>query len=410
MVTEMRRDLEDIKALLFLRAPFLGLLLRKMRLLVDDRIETVAATSSGEVIVNPFFWSGLNGADAKTFLLLHEALHLAFGHPWQVAGKDRDLWNLATDMVVNEMLFRHGYDKAIGNPVTAAGVREYLCHTGRPEVDIEYLRRASAAEVYRLLEETAAAKVAAAPEGMPRDILDREPDREGQVVQDGGLNEGDDPQVHWRTAVAEALVTARQAGLMPGDLARAVESTLRPRVGWRRLLRGSLQTGIGRTVVNTWQRSSRRYEILPGVKRLGLRTVWTLVDCSGSITNEILAQFLAEIWSLARVHNCSLKVIPWDTQAYPAVTVHTAAQARHRLAPALRGGGGTVLAPALSQLSHKMTEQDMVVILSDGHIADLGEAATLRLYRRLAARAARMLFITTDRDPGLPRTRLIFMK
>ncbi|MDI6709748.1 MAG: VWA-like domain-containing protein [Thermoanaerobacterales bacterium] len=409
LAKSMRQDLEDIKALLFLRAPFLGLLLRKMRLLVHDRIETVGATSSGEVIVNPFFWSGLDGVEAKTFILLHEALHLAFGHPWQVSGKDRELWNLSTDMVVNEMLFVHGYDKAAGQPVTAAGVRQYLRTAGR-DIGLEDLRRASAAEVYRLLEETSAAKPLRAPEGMPRDLLDRGPEPGGQVVQDGGLNEGDDPETHWLTAVAEALVTARQAGLMPGDLARAVKTALRPQIDWRRQLRGSLQEGVGRTVVTTWQRPSRRYESFPGVKRLGLRTIWTLVDCSGSIDDHSLGRFLTEVWSLSRVQNCTLRVIPWDAQAYPVVTVNTATQVRRRLAPEMRGGGGTVLAPALAQLARHMAPQDMVVILSDGHIADLGDAATLRLYRRLAARAARMVFVTTDRDPALPRTRLILMK
>lgn len=409
LAKNIRRDLDDIKALLFLRAPFLGLLLRKMRLVLHDRIGTVGATASGEVIVNPFFWSGLDGVEAKTFILLHEALHLAFGHPWQVADKNRELWNLATDMVVNEMLFAHGYDKATGQPVTAAGVRQYLRAAGR-EAGLEDLRRASAVEVYRLLEEASTARPLKAPEGMPRDLLDREPEPGGEVIQDGGLNEGGDPQAHWLTAVAEALVTARQAGLMPGDLARAVEAALRPQIDWRRQLRGSLQEGVGRNVVTTWQHPSRRYESFPGVKRLGLRTVWTLVDCSGSIDDRLLGRFLAEVWGLARVHNYVLKVIPWDAQAYPVIAVNTAAQVPRRLAPRMRGGGGTVLAPALVQLARHMAPQDMVVILSDGHVADLGDAATLRLYRRLAARAARMVFVTTDRDPTLPRTRLILMK
>jgi hypothetical protein len=45
-------------------------------------------------------------------------------------------------MVVNEMLFRHGYHEAAGNPVTAPVVREMLWARNVP-ISVEELRRAS---------------------------------------------------------------------------------------------------------------------------------------------------------------------------------------------------------------------------------------------------------------------------
>jgi predicted metal-dependent peptidase len=93
----IRVELEDLKALLFLRTPYLALLLSKMRISVSEGVRTVLATPSGETIVNPEFWGKLRNRETKTFVLVHEALHLAFRHPWTAQGRDRALFNVAAD-------------------------------------------------------------------------------------------------------------------------------------------------------------------------------------------------------------------------------------------------------------------------------------------------------------------------
>ncbi|MEW5762691.1 MAG: VWA-like domain-containing protein [Bacillota bacterium] len=401
----VREDLAGIRALTLLRAPFLGLLLGRMRILLNGKIDTICATTAGEVIVNPFFWEGLPDIEARTFVLLHEALHLGFRHPWLARGRNRALYNLAADMVVNEMLFRHGYTAAPPPAVTAEVVHGLLRAQG-VRVELEEVRRASVEEIYRLLTSAAARAARAPEEGKTGDLRELERDREGEVVQEGGCGAGERPERYWEAAVSRALVAAREAGLLPADLARQAEVSLRPRVDWRRALRACLQEGVGRSVVGTWQRPSRRYPVLPGVKRLGVRSVWALVDCSGSIGEELLGRFLSEIHALARHHGCLLHVLPWDARAYPPVRALSPAQVR-AAARGLRGGGGTVLRPALEALLGKMRPADIVVVFSDGHIADLQDAATLALYRRVAARAAQTLFVTAGRAPRLPRTPVI---
>ncbi|MFZ5898651.1 MAG: DUF2201 family putative metallopeptidase [Bacillota bacterium] len=406
VLSDMRQDLENIKALLFLRAPFLGILLHKMRIVLNGEVPTIGATTAGEVLINPFYWSRIEETEAKAFLLLHEALHLGFRHPWQLDGKDADIWNLAVDTVVNEMLFRHGYDKAPRKPITARTVHGILKERG-VEVSIDELRKASAEEIYKLLVD--AQDNPGACQNMlqeQKDLLVRRPDTGGDVVQDGTMGD-QDPGEYWRTALAEAMITAQQAGLLPADIKRRVDASLGSVVNWRRQLRGSLQEGTCRTVVTTWHRSSRRYPSLPGVKRLGVQTIWILLDCSGSITDDVLSQFVGEVYALAKAFNCHLKVIPWDAQVYPVVEMRTPSQARLKIPKGLRGGGGTVLKPVLLEASRKARLQDIIVILSDGYIYDDKDPVMLDIYRRLARRAARMVFVTTGRLPDLPRTRVI---
>lgn len=405
---EMRDDIQNIKALLFLHAPFLAILLSRMRILVNEDVRSLMVTPDGDAIFNPGFWRSLPDTESKTFVLLHEALHLGFRHPWLVKGRDRKIYNLATDMVINEMLFRHGYNRVPGNPVTAPMIQMLLRESG-VIVSADELRRASSEEVYRLLSTPRARdSVERNVEDNPDDLSESPPDPEGgEEVQSGAVGETDDPEQRWRGVVNDALITAHQAGMLPADIKRRVEMSLKPEVNWRRTLRGCIQEGAGRMVVSTWLRSSRRYASFPGIKRLGVQTVWALIDCSGSIPDEILARFSSELWSLTRLYGCILNVIPWDAKAYPAVRVFSAYQARHRLSEALRGGGGTVLGPALIELSRRLRTQDMVVILSDGYIADIEAKDTLALYRRITRRAARVVFVTAGRAPSLPNTRTI---
>jgi len=406
----MRRELDDLKALLFLKTPYLALLLSKMRIAVSHAVRTVLATPNGETIVNPDFWGKLRNREEKTFVLVHEALHLAFRHPWTVQGRDRALFNVAADVVVNEMLFRHGYHEAAGNPVTAPMVREMLWARNVP-ITVEELRRASSDEIYRLLVSARAQDTAEQMlNDAPRDLNPEEsepPDTEKEIVQEGSQGPGEDPEEYWRATVVEAVVVAQAAGTSPGELQRVVEESLKPRVNWRSQLKNGLRDAVGRTVVCTWERPSRRYATFPGIKRLGVQTVWALVDCSGSITERALAQFVAEVWALSRVFRCELRVLPWDAAAYPEIRVYTPGQVQARVVSGLWGGGGTLLAPALRRLQRRMRAQDVVVIISDGHIGDLENAETLRLYRMVSRKAAGLIFLTSDRYPDLPHTRVI---
>ncbi|MEM2619412.1 MAG: hypothetical protein QW356_08070, partial [Candidatus Hadarchaeales archaeon] len=66
-----------------------------------------------------------------------------------------------------------------------------------------------------------------------------------------------------------------------------------------------------------------------------------------------------------------------------------------KLRRAMKGGGGTVIAPALERLLREMRPWDVVVILSDGEIYDWDQPATRTLLTRCAQKAAKAIFLTT---------------
>ena len=83
-------------------SPFFACLALFTRLVPDDQID-IAITSGREIRINPDFL--LNLPDEKAFsYMLHQVMHLALQHAQRRMGRDEELWNIAADIVINEMI------------------------------------------------------------------------------------------------------------------------------------------------------------------------------------------------------------------------------------------------------------------------------------------------------------------
>jgi hypothetical protein len=77
----------------------------------------------------------------------------------------------------------------------------------------------------------------------------------------------------------------------------------------------------------------------------------------------------------------------------------------------MRGGGGTVIAPALRKVFSLMNPGDAVIVLTDGDIFDAGSEETKQLFRKVSAKAgfAMIGYTHTPVDaPGFATTRVTF--
>lgn len=130
----MSTNIDDIMDKLLARYPTFGSTIANLRFQKNSNI-TTASTNGKNVIYNQEFLSDLS-EEQQIFLFAHEVCHVAFDHIYRSEGKDKRLWNIATDAVINALL------KKDGLPIIEGGI------------DIPEAINYSAEEMYeKLLEE-----------------------------------------------------------------------------------------------------------------------------------------------------------------------------------------------------------------------------------------------------------------
>jgi len=166
-----------------------------------------------------------------------------------------------------------------------------------------------------------------------------------------------------------------------------------------RSVQNLIETSIfGLIELPSWSVVSRKMPgVRPGIKRYEFPNIYFLVDTSGSISEEILSRFVGTIAeSIAGLGLARAYVIPWDTQPYGIHEVYTR-QDVEKLK--LRGGGGTIIGPALDLALERFMDGDILVILSDWAIYDINNPETQRKLEELIRRSALSILVTTYEDP-----------
>ena len=102
IVSEQQEEIQYIKEQILAKFPLLGVTMRPLSIISDDRIGT-AATDGHQIIYSPKFFSTLSD-EQKQFIFAHEVMHIAFNHILRSKGRNQKLWNIATDSVINQIL------------------------------------------------------------------------------------------------------------------------------------------------------------------------------------------------------------------------------------------------------------------------------------------------------------------
>lgn len=105
---------ESIKRRLLVKYPFFGSVVANSNFIAEPAVGT-AGTDGKNIYYNPNFIESITD-DQQTFIFAHEICHIAFDHIFRSEGKDKDLWNIATDSVINAFL------KQDGLPIVEGGV------------------------------------------------------------------------------------------------------------------------------------------------------------------------------------------------------------------------------------------------------------------------------------------------
>ena len=107
-------NVESIKRRLLVKYPFFGSVVANSNFIAEPAVAT-AGTDGKNIYYNPNFVESVTDEE-QTFIFAHEICHIAFEHIFRSEDKDKDLWNIATDSVVNAFL------KQDGLPIVEGGI------------------------------------------------------------------------------------------------------------------------------------------------------------------------------------------------------------------------------------------------------------------------------------------------
>ncbi len=102
----MSTDIDSIKRKLLIKYPTFGSVIANLEF--QKSVDIATAGTDGKVLLyNPKFLDDLSEKQ-QIFIFAHEVCHVAFEHIFRSEGKDKWLWNIATDSVINALLIQDG--------------------------------------------------------------------------------------------------------------------------------------------------------------------------------------------------------------------------------------------------------------------------------------------------------------
>lgn len=341
------------KSVLILEQPFFATLSMSMKWVRDDTIPTMA-TDGETVYWNAAFVDSMTANETK-FVICHEIMHCVLEHIDRLGDRDMYKWNVATDIVINDMLIT-----ANVGTMPKMGIHE-------PELAKKGNYLADA--VYRLLPDTKVGSqggaFGAGKNAMTRGPLDRLRPRPGGPAQKAQA------AAEMKVLVAQAAQAAKMCGKLSVGLERFVGEVLRPKVNWREALRDFVTSKA--KVDRTWARPNRRFLsqglYMPSLTGERLGPMLIAIDCSGSIGPRELAEFTAE---LRAIHEDGrpemLHVVYFDSEISHYETYNPGDTLNIRP----HGGGGTAFAPIFKYAAAHAIEPDACIVLTDGYCSDYG--------------------------------------
>ena len=363
---------------LIMERPFLGALVMHLPLKPGGDWCTTTGTDAQAFYFNPAFIENLNLAQTQ-FVLAHEAMHCAMGHPHRRNHRVKRRWDVACDHAVNLILIEEGMKPPLHgiladqNFMTLSAEEIYpLIPEDTPEesfdqhlFDSDDEAGASPDESQRQDNPDAGESGVQGLEGQSEaEEKEGSGSQASQKPNELSSSEREELAEQWKNRLAAAAQAARQAGKLSQSMMRWVDGLLAPSLPWRALLARFF--AVNQRDDYSWRRPSRREgdALLPRLSSEGIEVV-AAIDTSGSIGDDELRQFVSELDALkgqvrARVtllacdnhiaENAPWEFEPWDTMELPA---------------GIAGGGGTDFRPVFDWVEHENRSPNMLVYFTD---------------------------------------------
>jgi len=322
-------DFSRVKSKLLVEHPYFGTLSSGLEIVVNDNIESFTLHGNRFEYREDFF--NTLSDEQVAFSLSNAALHTVLSHPSRIGNRSPWLWYTACEHAINNMLIDNDFV---------------------PPSKITYdprFRGQYAEEIYESLLDTITRE----------DLNDKDND---------ARRNDETPQDKLEAAQQEilaqnALDKAHSMESLPEGLERLIPIALKGMIDWRSVLRDS----IGGYYVSD-------YAMMPPSKKLLYAGIYLpsatsrhleltiAIDSSGSVDELLLAQFIAEVESIAELFGSySIEMLVCDDR----VRSHQRFSNGESIEYSLEGGGGTNFVPVFEFIETQLTPPKILLYFTD---------------------------------------------
>ena len=354
----VREKLISARVGLLLKARFFGNLATRLKLINADEWCATAATDGRNFYYNTRFIEMLRPKEIE-FLFGHEVLHCVYDHFGRRGDRDPQLWNIANDYCVNGDLVKHN----VGEKITSVPClydRKYDGMSSEEVYDALY-ENATKIDIGKLLDQ------------MVDEHLDGEGDGDGDEEGKGRPKLSAEEKQAIKDEIKEAMLAAAAtvdgAGNLPAGVKRLIQQLTEPQMNWRELLRMNLESTIKADY--TWMRASRKGwhmdAVMPGQKPDEMIDIAVMLDASGSISQDMLRDFLSEIQGIMdSFPSYKIHVVTFDTDCYNPAQ-YDSDNLDSMIDYEVKGGGGTDFDCIFKYLKDEEIVPRRLIVFTDGY-------------------------------------------
>lgn len=313
--------------------PFIGTIFSGMRRSIDNNQPT-ACVKGMHVKFNEKFVDALSN-EALLFVCAHETYHTALLHSYRVGDRDRKIWNVAGDAVINPELIRAGLTMPVWDAKLFAVFPEAV---GKAKVGenmgVLYkwvTEELSTEDVYKKLMEDAESQGKSGGWGDSGDL----------EAADGGDSEGEgESEAEVKVMITQAARTAFASGDKSAMVQRVLGNAQQSNTDWKDETRSMLMEQARNDY--SYRRFNRRFigqgVYLPSLYSEELGALGIGIDTSGSMTDDQLAAIQVNVNNIIEDCAPSKTIVVYCDSSINRVDVFpkgTAVQLK------MCGGGGT---------------------------------------------------------------------
>lgn len=288
MDKNIRKRIENCICKAILNDPFFASLMLKFQLMEDteEKITNTFATDGIHLYYAPEFVSKLNDEQVRT-ILIHEVMHCSLGHLFRRPSQKyiHILWNVACDHEINLQLDQcnfSGRNKYIWPDKQVCDVFKDPKYTGMSAEYIydDLIKNVKIIDINKMCQK-----------GLGDIIEDQYKDGEGNPVNPDELKRD------WEQSLIQAtMAVGKDRGDIPHLILEKIEHLTSNKVNWKSLLRDRLYITSNNDW--NWMIPNSRYDstgfMLPSLKNESVDKIVFALDTSGSMSNELVAEFIAE--------------------------------------------------------------------------------------------------------------------